>query len=217
MAIRNFITERRLVTANGRRFVCGPPTLGAVVRFLALFAPEIMSAWKVSRETDEEVASEVWIDLFLEGDQDRVAEVLTCCVDLLDGDTFQAFALIAEDRKLAKKLTIQILDLCDPARIFRSFNVGAVAPPTVSASPHEPNFTMQEIVIVKMCASFGVLPAQVESMPYEQFLDTGEILGLLEDTESDDPKTRGNVSRRLAWMDGTEIPGIVMTKRAADA
>lgn len=187
MAFENFVDQRQVVDHRGRRFVCRPPTVEAVMRFMDLFGTEIratVQAFKLAG-TPEDPLEDI-LPIYVRKGDGRAASVLASCVSVAGLACDQVEQLLADDQRLTVSCAGAVLGLSDLRRVVTSLRLDKVVAASEAASDRDDDEgpTSLELSIVKCAQAMGCHdPAEVSRWSYERFLSACDAIALLQDEE----------------------------------
>lgn len=184
--LRDFCARTRVVTFEGRRFVCRPPSVRTIATLLDVLGAEIWALAK-SYHVDgvrEGFEPDAVLGVLLGGA--RGAAVLATCVDLHAGAPGELEEIAARSDELQRELAVAVLELCDWRRILDdlSLDVAARATPGAVAGGDDV-VSEQELLLCALAERFGCAPHAVAEWPYEAFLTAGVALLGLYDMEKE--------------------------------
>lgn len=168
MPLPDFIgSQRTVVLDGGRRYVCRPPTVHTVMLALTYFEAEFRAVHAAAHagETPLELGLEEIVRVCA---GTRLARVLDTCVEIWGGAPGELPELVARDVELQVRLALAVLDLCDPAWIYRNLGIDlSAAPGEAGEISDEPS--AMDGAICAIAAAFGRPPAEIPRWPYAAF------------------------------------------------
>ena len=196
MSATAFVPGRRVVQRGDRRFVCGPPTLGTVVRLSALFGQELDAAMEAYGSGDEVATSSAFVRFTRAGGP--AAAVLSTCCDLEGGSPEDLEAAVSADGALAAVLALAVLELA---------NLGAIKDRLSETSGRSgaPDPDAPDSWSFSACLLgewFGCSPFDVFGWPFEAVLEA------LHTTRSIKEKRLGADSSAGAWRKSVSVAGL---------
>lgn len=173
MSVLDFITRRRSVLVGGRRFVVSPPTVGAVLSFLAHFGDGVNAARSAPNQVGKDINGNdadpipmrVWVDLFVSINPKGAMEVLHQCVEGPAGDW------------PITDLALAVLEVTDLDRIEKSLQIGQPPGLVFETGP-----SGIERALCSIAERYGVAPHEVTDWPYGVFLTAVECIAANRDT-----------------------------------
>lgn len=162
-----FVRRQSVVHVRGRRIVCRPPTVAAILTLLEYYGREIWSAARSFYHDGGEWAKdgvEDLLPLFLA--DGRCLEVLRHCTDLdvnEDG--------VPPD--VAEAVARAVIGLCAPGWIAEQLElreITAAPEPGEADGEPEPSLSPIEAAVVQLARSHGCSPFDVMDWPYEAFM-----------------------------------------------
>lgn len=170
MRLEDFAPQSRAIDVGGRRYVCHPPTLAVVHRFLSLFWAEVAATASAYSSGAEWEASPVDDLLSLFTRDERCDWVLCQCVDDYDSG----------DEAARDTLCRTVLSLCDVPRIVASLNLESAAPTIAKVLDNRLDEEDQSAVseaaigVCLLAERLNMTPLEVMQMPYEAYLTARE-------------------------------------------
>lgn len=196
MPLNDFAFQRRVVARGGRQYVCRPPTVETVRRFLLAYPAEVYAMSEMAGRGDVSGLSPENVLPLLVATPRALAHVLGSCVETQGHIIGSDLDVPHED---LTPVALAVCSMSDVERIARS-----IRPPkpddrvldtsTTGPSPHD-------IAICALAREYGVPPHSIAEWPYESFLSALAVLNTLRAGESESESA-------ISGAELTKIPGI---------
>ena len=217
MALRDFITERRVVTHSGRRFVVTKPSCEAVTLALSRLGGTILACRGAFIKSPHLFTGDL-VATFLPffSDTPALAEVLASCVNLHGGAPGETEAALEEDSALREKIVRALVEVSDLGRIVSLLDLDDLARKLTSEpetgapgeipEPGKSGPSPMELLCVGLAERYGCSPFGVMGWPYEAVMSIAvEILPMLQ-PRSPDHSERIFGKTRAEW----EADGVIL-------
>lgn len=172
MSLVSFARRTRVLTVDGRRFVCRPPTVATVARVYELLLGEVWAIAKMVYRDGRELTPDDVLD-GLTGDM-RFASVLETCVTLHGAAPGELVELLAGNEAMQRRLALCCASLVeDWDAVLESLHLeefGKALPgegerPADSDGPSE-----HEAIVWSVATACGQSPVSVAEWAYEDLL-----------------------------------------------
>lgn len=207
MRLEDFAPQSRAITIGGRRYVCHPPTLAVVHRFLSLFWAEVAATASAYGQGAEWEASPVDDLLSLFTRDERCDWVLCQCVDdYEEGDV-----------ETREALCRAVLSLCDVARIVAALNLEQAGPTIARVLDNrvdeadESTVSDAAVGVCLLAERLNMTPLEVMQLPFEAYLTAREAIVTIDTRRIEEAKKAAQHAHdagRGDVYDGTDMDQI---------
>lgn len=203
MSIASYAAQSRVLVIGGRRYVCRPPTVETVRRFLVAFGLDSLALREMSRRGSEVVKDYNGIIGVLS--TSRLAPwVLESCVTLWGSAPGETEESLTGNPQWCADLMRTICTLCDVEAIAKSITLPE--PTDVEIKTEDEGPDNQDIAICCLAREYGCAPHAVLEWPYETFVTALEVLALANQGEAS--------KEQMSGADAMQLPGIGYSAKA---
>ena len=202
MSIASYAAQCRVLVLGGRRYVCRPPTVETVRRFLVAFGYDALALREMARKGNEVVKDYNGIIGVLSVSK-LAPWVLESCVTLWGGAPGETEESLTGDSQRCADLMRALCTLCDVEAIAKSITLPEATDVELKEEDGPDN---QDVAICCLAREYGVAPHTVLDWPYETFVTALEVLALANQGEQ--------AKEQMTGTDAMQIPGIGYSAKA---
>ena len=203
MSIASYAAQCRVLVLGGRRYVCRPPTVETVRRFLVAFGYDALALREMARKGNEVVKDYNGIIGVLSVSK-LAPWVLESCVTLWGSAPGETEESLTGNAPACADLMRALCTLCDVEAIAKSITLPE--PTDVEIEKEEDGPDNQDVAVCCLAREYGVAPHTVVDWPYETFVTALEVLALANQGEQ--------AKEQMSGMDAMQIPGIGYSAKA---